>query len=237
MYTNFISSSPVAILPGLICDSRMFAAQVRAGAVVVDGFYGQADRLSDMAEYALARLPARSVLIGHSMGARVALEVLRMAPDRVERVVLANTGVHDVRPDEREKRYALRDLGRKHGMAALVDSWLPPMLGTSAQGDADLCAALRAMCIDAGIATYEAQIEALLTRPDVSEVLDAIACPALSITGEEDRWSPPAQHEEIAAAIPRCSLRIVPGAGHMLPVEKPTQFNATLNEWLAETTV
>lgn len=237
MYTNFLSSLPVAILPGLMCDSRMFGAQVRAGAIVVDGFYGRADRLSDMAEYALSLIPERSVLIGHSMGARVALEVLRRAPDRVDRLVLANTGVHPVGPGEREKRYALRDLGRDQGIAALVDAWLPPMLGNAAKGDTDLCASLRAMCIDAGIATYEAQIEALLARPDVGVLLGAISCPTLSLTGAEDLWSPPSQHEDIAAAIPGCALRVAPGAGHMLPAEKPENFNAMLNEWLAETTV
>lgn len=236
MYTNFVSPLPVAILPGLMCDSRMFAAQVRAGAIVVDGFYGRADRLSDMADYALSLIPERSVLVGHSMGARVALEVLRRAPDRVDRLVLANTGVHPVGPGEREKRFALRDLGRDQGIAALVDAWLPPMLGSAAKGDEDLYASLRAMCIDAGMATYEAHIEALLARPDVGALLAAISCPALSLTGAEDLWSPPAQHEAIAAAIRGCALRVVPGAGHMLPAEKPSQFNATLNEWLAGST-
>ncbi|WP_144098398.1 alpha/beta fold hydrolase [Croceicoccus sediminis] len=235
MDTKFIALAPVAILPGLMCDSRMFAGQIAVGAQVVDGFYGGARRMADMADYALARLPERFMLVGHSMGARVALEILRMAPDRVMGIALADTGVHPVQPGEADKRHALRDLGHSEGMGALIDAWLPPMLGTEARKDSALYADLRAMCLDAGIETYEAQIEALLSRPSVDDVLAAMTCPALSVTGEQDAWSPPAQHEAIAAAIPDCVLRIVPGAGHMLPAEKPKKFNAVLQEWLAVT--
>ena len=235
MYTKFSSLVPVAILPGLMCDSRMFGAQLRAGAQVVDGFYGGASSMGDMAAFALARLPERAVLVGHSMGARVALEIMRAAPERVAAIVLADTGVHPVGQGEREKRHALRDLGREQGMAALVDHWLPPMLGSAARADAALYATLRAMCIDAGLSTYEAQVEALLTRPVLDDVLASISCPALSVTGEEDAWSPPAQHDAIAAAIAGCARRDVPDAGHMLPAERPRQFNAMLQEWLAAT--
>lgn len=233
MNTNFTTPLPVAVLPGLMCDSRAFAGQIAAGAMVVDGFYGGARRMTDMADYALTRLPERFVLVGHSMGARIALEILRMAPGRVAGVALADTGIHPVQPGEAEKRYALRELGRSEGMGALVDAWLPPMMGPQARKNSALCADLRKMCLDAGIETYEAQIEALLTRPSVDDVLAGMTCPALSVTGEQDAWSPPAQHEAIAAAIPRCILRIVAGAGHMLPAEKPHEFNAVLQEWLA----
>ncbi len=235
MDTKFSSAVPVVILPGLMCDSRMFGAQIDAGAQVVDGFYGGASSMGDMADYALARLPQRAVLVGHSMGARVALEVVRAAPERVAGIVLADTGVHPVGEGEHAKRHALRDLGREQGMAALVDRWLPPMLGDAARGDDALYETLRTMCIDAGIETYEAQIEALLTRPELDDVLAAIACPALSVTGAQDAWSPPAQHDAIAAAISGCMRRDVPEAGHMLPAEKPQEFNAVLQEWLAAT--
>jgi pimeloyl-ACP methyl ester carboxylesterase len=55
----------------------------------------------------------------------------------------------------------------------------------------------------------------------------------LSVTGEQDAWSPPDQHARIAQAIQGCLLRIVPSAGHMLPAEQPEPFNAVLGDWLA----
>ena len=235
--TNLPCSAPLAVLPGLLCDSRLFAGQVGrfADAMVVDGFYEGARSLGAMADHALERLPAKFSLLGHSMGARVALEVLRRAPERVERLALSSTGVHPVQPGEAEKRHALRAIGARDGMAALVDAWLLPMIAPERRDDAALVEPLRAMCLDAGLATYEAQIEALLSRPGVDDLLPTIACPTLVVCGSLDQWSPPDQHEAIAAAIPGAVLRIVPGAGHMLPAESPDPFNALLLDWLAIT--
>lgn len=225
----------LVILPGLLCDGRMFAGQLAefAGSKSIDGFYGGADRIGAMADYALERMPSRCAVLGHSMGARIALEIVRKAPERVTRLVLADTGIHPPRPGEREKRYALRDLGREQGFAALVDDWLPPMVGPAMRSDKVLLGELRAMCLDAGQDVFEAQIEALLNRPDVTDVLTEIACPVSLIVGSDDAWSPVEQHREIAAAIGDCPLSIVPKAGHMAPAERPAAFNAAIREWLA----
>lgn len=225
---------PLAILPGLLCDSRMFAGLLTAfpPSVPVDGFYGGAARIEEMADYALERLPGRFALLGHSMGARVALEIMRREPQRVTRLALVDTGTHVLRPGEREKRHALRDLGRERGMEALVDMWLPPMLGASSRDDGALYDRLRAMSVSAGLPVFEAQIEALLNRPSVDALLGKITCPTFAIVGEEDEWSPVAQHEAIAAAIAGAELRIVPGAGHMLPAERPEAFSGVIAEWL-----
>lgn len=223
----------IVILPGLLCDSRMFAGQVAAlDAKVIDGFYGAAESIGAMAAYALERMPARSALVGHSMGARVALEIWRRAPERIARLALADTGVHLPREGEAAGRWRLRDLGRDHGDATLVDAWLPPMLGRRAAGDEALFSRLRAMAIDAGTATFERQATALLARPDVTALLPTIDCPTAVIVGDEDRWSPVEQHRAIAAAIPSARLRILPGAGHMAPAEDAAGFNAILRNWL-----
>jgi pimeloyl-ACP methyl ester carboxylesterase len=223
------------ILPGLLCDSRMFVRQLEAfpRVVVLDGFYGGSKSIEAMASWALERLPRRCALIGHSMGGRVALEMVRRAPERATRLLLCSTGVHPPQPGEAEKRHALRDLGRSKGFAALVDSWLPPMLSPAAREEADLVARLRAMCVSAGQKIFEAQIEALLARPPVEALLARLTCPTLVSVGDLDAWSPVAQHRDIAAAIPGAELRIVPGAGHMLPVEAPEAFNACISQWLA----
>ncbi|HAF42257.1 MAG TPA: alpha/beta hydrolase [Sphingobium sp.] len=228
------AKAPLVILPGLICDSRMFADTLAAfpGSMVVDGFYGGADRIEAMADHALGLIPERCALLGHSMGARVALELVRKAPGRVERLALVDTGVHPVKPGEREGRYRLRDLGRAQGMAALVAEWLPPMMGAGSLRDEALMDRLYAMAVAAGLQVFEAQIEALLHRPAVDTLLPTIACPTIAMVGQEDRWSPVAQHEAIAAAIPGARLRVVPGAGHMMPAETRQAFNGQVREWL-----
>lgn len=200
---------------------------------VVEGFYAGCDRIDAMAEYVMARMPDRCALLGHSMGARVALEIVRKVPDRVERLALVNTGIHPVKPGEREGRYRLRDLGRDEGMAALVSAWLPPMMGFAALRNEALMDTLYAMALAAGLSTFEAQIEALLNRPAVDTLLPTITCPTVAMVGRQDQWSPVAQHEFIAAAIPGAQLRVVEGAGHMMPAEAPQAFNSHVREWLA----
>jgi pimeloyl-ACP methyl ester carboxylesterase len=225
---------PLILLPGLMCDARVFAAQLSAFPMAIGApDYGESDRLDTMAHLVLDAAPRRFALLGHSMGARVALEVFRLAPDRVARLALVSTGVHLPSMEEAPKRHALRDLGRQKGMAALVDAWLPPMVAPARQSDQALIAPLRRMCIDAGLARFEAQIGALLARPEVESLLPRIAVPTLVAVGSDDRWSPPAQHEDFAAHIPGATLAVIEGAGHMLPAEAPDALNAAIAAWLA----
>lgn len=227
-------ATQLVLLPGLICDQRIFAGQVERfeGAVAFEGF-GARDSFTDMAAHVLETAPARMSLLGHSMGARVALEIWRTAPERVERMALVSTGVHLTRPGEAEKRFALRDLGRREGAGALVDQWLPPMVAPARQSDTALMARLRAMCVDNGVEAYAAQITALLDRPEVESLLPTLDVPVLVAVGEADIWSPPAQHQAIAAALPRPLYRQIAGSGHMLPAEAPQALNAAIADWLA----
>ena len=225
---------PLVILPGLLCDSRMFAAQVDGlGAFALDDYYGGADSIEKMATFALDRMPPHCALLGHSMGARVALAVWQRAPERVARLALADAGVHDVGPGEAAKREALKDIGRRLGDEALVDAWLPPMIAPARRQDMSLLALLKGMAVAAGTGIFERQITALLYRPAAYPVLATITCPTMVIVGDQDEWSPVDQHEAIAAAIPDARLRIIAGAGHMAPAEAPNEFNEILREWLS----
>lgn len=222
-------------LPGLICDARIFAPQLAAfpDSRAVNG-YGTADSLEAMARVALDQAPEVFDLFGHSMGGRVALEVFRLAPERVRRLALANTGVHPLGADEPAKRAALKAIGHELGFEALVDTWLPPMVTEANRAEQELFEPMRQMCFDQGQAVFDAQITALLGRPEQESLLPRIASPTLVITGELDVWSPPAQHRDLAAAIPGSTLTIVEGAGHMLPLEAPEALNQAIAGWLAQ---
>ncbi len=62
--------------------------------------YGLLRTITDMARRALETVSGPLSLVGHSMGARVALEAFRLAPERIERIALLSTGIHPVRPGE-----------------------------------------------------------------------------------------------------------------------------------------
>jgi pimeloyl-ACP methyl ester carboxylesterase len=227
--------APLYLLPGLICDDRIWTPQLTALAayrpVAVAG-YGDARSLVMMARRVLASAPDRISLAGHSMGGRVALEVMRLAPDRVERLALLDTGVHPVAEGEREKRMALLELGRRDGMEALVDAWLPPMLHSDRRRDSAFVEALRDMCVSAGIERYEDQMTALLERPDARPLMGAIRCPTLIGVGSDDAWASVDQHRAMAAGIAGARLVIFEHAGHMAPVEASDQVTAALRDWL-----
>jgi pimeloyl-ACP methyl ester carboxylesterase len=221
------------LLPGLACDARIYAPQLAAfpDSRAVDG-YGTADTLTEMARIALDQAPESFDLLGHSMGGRVALEVYRQAPERVRRLALVSTGVHSLREGEAAKRRALQTIGWNHGFDKLIDEWLPPMVAEANRAEPEIYEPLQQMNVEAGQEVFDAQIHALVNRPEVESLLPQIACPTLVMTGELDAWSPPAQHEAIAAALPNSELVIVPGAGHMIQLEAPEAVNNAITRWL-----
>jgi pimeloyl-ACP methyl ester carboxylesterase len=228
-----IQVAMLLFLPGLACDARIYAPQLAAfeDSRAIDG-YGTADSLAGMARIALDQAPDSFDLFGHSMGGRVALEVYRLAPERVRRIALVSTGVHSLREGEAEKRHALQTIGWNHGFEKLIDAWLPPMVAEANRARPEIYEPMRQMNVEAGQEVFDAQIHALLGRPEVESLLPRIACPALVMTGELDAWSSPEQHRNIAAAIPHSELVIVPGAGHMIQLEAPEAVNAAIARWL-----
>jgi pimeloyl-ACP methyl ester carboxylesterase len=225
------------LLPGLLCDAATFRPQIEAFAgehdVRVPTFFGL-DSLTDMAKRALETAHGDDLVVaGFSMGGRVALEIMRLAPERVKGLAIFDTGVHPRNEAEVPKRQALVDLAYREGMPALAAAWLPPMLLPAHLADQRLVADLTAMVCRATPEIHEKQIRALLERPDAAPVLPTIRCPTIVLCGRQDLWSTPAQHEPIAAAIPGAKLVIAEDCGHFLPVEAPGVLNAALKELLA----
>lgn len=231
------SSPTLAFLCGLLSDARVWEPVVeRLPAALptrIFAFPGH-ESLTTMAEKVLHDTDGPLVLIGHSMGGRVALEAVRQAPERIAGLVLANTGVHPPAPGERDGRQRMIDIARSQGMAALAEAWLPPMMGAAPDRVAALMPSLRQMVTGYALAAYLGQIEALLGRADAGSVLAGYAGPVLLMSADHDRWSPPAQHAAMHDLAPHAALTIVPGAGHMMPVEAPEAVAASLAEWLTQ---
>jgi pimeloyl-ACP methyl ester carboxylesterase len=226
----------VVFVPGLLCDRWIWRAQVaslgRVAEVVVAESSGYAS-ITDMAEAALAAAPGGAIaLAGHSLGARVAIEAARLAPDRIERLALLDVGVGPVKPEEEPSRMGLVRLAREQGMDAVADAWLPPMVHEPNRADATLMRGFRQMIRRATPESFERQQRALLNRPDALGVLADIRCPTLVAGGRHDAWSPVAAHEQVAAKIPMAKLVVIEDAGHMAPAERPSAVSAALHDWL-----
>jgi pimeloyl-ACP methyl ester carboxylesterase len=231
----------LVLLPGLVCDETVWAharEALGARAPVSIAEYGLLDRLGVMAEHVLASAPPQFALAGHSMGGRVALEVMRRAPERVTAIALLDTAVRplaDGEAGEREaaERHALLAIARERGMAAMAERWVQGMVWPPRLSDAELVRSVVEMFARKSPAVFAAQIRALLARPDATPLLGGIRCPALVLCGAEDSWSTAAGHREIAAAIPGSRLVLVPECGHMCTLERPQAVTRALLDWHA----
>jgi pimeloyl-ACP methyl ester carboxylesterase len=207
------------LIPGLLCDAFTWAPLLaRIEAEVAD--LTTQDSIGQMARDCLDRHPGKLRVAGHSMGARVAMELARIAPDRVERLALLDTGIHALKQGEREKRDEIVRFAYENGMEALAARWLPPMVHEPNQTP-ELMQGLTDMVLRRDPDLHARQIKALVDRPDAASYLPEIACPTLLIVGRQDQWSPLAQHEEMLTLLPDARLEIVENAGHFAPVEQP----------------
>ncbi|MEA5501997.1 alpha/beta fold hydrolase [Halotia wernerae UHCC 0503] len=225
----------IVFLPGLLCDARVFAAQTRALAPFADtkvADFTDAASITRMAEIALAAFDGPVTIVGFSMGGRAALEAVRLAPQRVERLVLMDTGAHPGSEKEIPGRLAVIELAHKEGMKALAAKWLPPMLHPARETDPALIAPLSEIVVGMTPAIHERQIRALMGRPDARPMLPRIACPTLVMVGRQDRWATLEQHEALAAAIPGSRLSVIEDAGHFACFERPEAVNAALLDFL-----
>ncbi|MDF2640556.1 MAG: putative hydrolase or acyltransferase of alpha/beta superfamily [Novosphingobium lindaniclasticum] len=235
-----LARPPLLLLPGMACDEASWAPQIEAlsdiaTCTVAD--HGLHRSMTAMAQAALKQAPPRFSLAGHSMGGRVALEMVRLAPQRVERLCLIGTE-HLPRPSgeagERETagRRSLLTIARTDGMAAMACRWLPSLIASDRVGDMALTNAIVAMVARHGPDQLEAQIAAGHDRPDHRSLLPAIACRTLLIAGGADVMRPAAILADMADMIAGSSLCVIPGSGHMPMMEQPDIVSAAMRDWL-----
>jgi len=233
-----MSSAPLVLLPGLLCDGAVWRSQIDALGPAFVADYGALDSLAAMAAHVLATAPAGPLAVaGHSMGGRVAFEMLRQAPDRIERLALLDTSYHqlaDGEPGEKERagRLALLAKARSDGMRAMARDWALGMVHPS-RYNTPVFETVLDMFERHTPDIFAAQISALLNRPDCTELLRTIRCPTLLLCGREDAWSPPSRHEHMHDAMAGSRLVVVEQCGHMSTMEQPDAVSRALAGWLA----
>ncbi|WP_349359545.1 alpha/beta fold hydrolase [Stappia sp.] len=229
--------TPLVLLPGMMCDARLFAPQIAAVsslAPVMTMPVAGRDTMAGLAGDILACAPPRFALAGLSMGGILAMELVRQAPERVARLALLDTNPLAEAEEVKARRGPQIEAVEAGGLDAVMrDVMIPNYLHDPADpnGISDLCLEMaRAL----GPEVFVAQSKALRDRIDQCETLRAYRAPTLVLCGRDDRLCPVSRHELLHALVPHSTFEIVEAAGHLPTLEQPETTTAALVRWLQE---
>lgn len=230
-------TAPVLLLvPGMLNDERVWsevASALRARADVRIADVTTQASIVDMADDAwalIADVPAEvpCVLSGFSLGGYVAIEMLARPRRAWRAAALLSTSCQPESPESA--------MAREKAIAAFTESFEGTLQGIARRGMAHAPAALHEflcqMMHKVGAEAAIRQTRALMARGDHRVALGALQLPVRVLCGTQDRITPPALSEALAAAIPGAELRWVEEAGHMLPLEQPAAVVSALSDWL-----
>lgn len=210
---------PLVLLPAMGCDGQLWARQVVDLADVAHPELGDLtvdDTLAGMAARVLAHAPPRMAVAGVSLGGYVALEMIRQAPDRIERVALFGTRA--------SMEMRVRTVGEQGLLATAPHA--DPMLTPIVSGP------VQAMAERVGADVFERQQRALLARPDLDPAIAAVRIPALVAVGDRDRICLPEDAAALAQRIAGADFHILRHCGHLAPIERPGEVTMLLRAWL-----
>jgi pimeloyl-ACP methyl ester carboxylesterase len=241
---------PVVLLHAFPVNGRMFEPQMEAlsaGRRVVAPDYpgfGRSPRTPaqpDVRYYAegvrrlLDRLGIERVVLGGvSMGGYVAFGCLRLFPEKVSGLILADTRPE---PDSEEIRANRKNMARRvaeEGVEVLIELQMERLLARDTlENDAAVVEKVRAMILESTPNGVVAALGAMRDRPDSTSLLAEIDVPTLVIGGEEDAISSPEVMGAMAEKIPNSRHVTLARAGHLSNLEAPEDFNKALEEFLA----
>ncbi|GAA6179138.1 alpha/beta fold hydrolase [Shimia sp. NS0008-38b] len=228
---------PIVLLPGMMCDARLYAHQVtelsKDGAVMVAPIT-QGDSISAIAAAIAPSLPEKFALAGLSMGGVVAMELLRRIPERITRVALMDTNPLAETPAS-AAAYEPMIIGARSGRLDVVmaDFIKPEYLAPGVQRG-EVLNLVQDMGRSLGADVFERQARALQRRPDQQGVLRRCKCPALVMCGEHDGLTPVKRHSFMAELIPYAKLEVIEKAGHLPVLERPEATTQALRRWMTQ---
>ncbi len=220
----------LVMIPGLGSDAAIWRRTIAALDGAADCLVGDTlsdDTLQGMAQRILDQAPETFALAGVSMGGMVALQIMRIAPERVTRLALIDT---NARPDT-VMRKAVRYLSNLVAATTSdfdklsqrsVDSLIDP------SAPEDVRAEMTRMGARVGAKTYIRQNRAVAARKDLRPILRGISVPAAVVVGANDRLTPVELSREIHELTPGSVFHVVPDCGHLPPIEKPEELAAIL---------
>ena len=225
----------VVLIPSQLCTGLVFEPQMPVLSTLGrPRVFVQRDHdsVGAMAQSVLEASPERFTLITHGMGGFVAFEMLRRAPQRIQRLVLMSALAPADTPKQTERRMGYIRLVEQGRFDGIIEERIPMLVHPSRVGDAALTAILRRMTSDTGPEVFQRQQRAIMARPDSRPMLASIACPTMLVFGRQDGITTIEHQNEMRNAIPDVRLEIIEECGHMMTLEKAGEVNGLLERFL-----
>lgn len=242
--------SPLLFVHGFPLDHSMwrsqiefFSAHFRVIAPDLRGFGSSSvveDKVTmdDHARDLFALLDALEIhepthVVALSMGGYIAFRMIEQAPSRLRSMVLCDTRSVADTPEVARGRLVAAERLEREGSAFLAETMVPRLFGpVTLQSQQDLVERIRSQILQGPAKGFAASQRGMAERPDSGGMLASIQIPTLVICGEADAISPPDEMRQIARSIPNARFCLIPGAGHMAPLECPNEVNGEIQSFL-----
>ena len=192
---------------------------------------GSLEEHADFLDSLLTVLPGPVGLAGFSMGGYVALALMRRRPEKVRALALVDTRAGADDEAGRARRDEAIATVRSGGVAPIAQAMLGKLLSPEGLKKADLVERASRIMTRQKPETVAADLVAMRDRADQTVTLSLIAVPTLVVVGELDTLTPPSESQAMTAAIPGSRLAVIPGAGHLAPMERPRAVAAAMSEF------
>lgn len=225
------------LIPGMMCDARLFSPQVEHLSdeydIHVPKLTGQ-NTINGFAKSILENTPENFALLGLSMGGIIAMEILRIAPERVDRIALLDTNPLAEKDEIKQRRFPQIEAVQQGRLTDIMrDEMKPNYLADGPQKSniLDLC---MDMATDLGADVFIEQSQALMNRFNQTKTLKSTNIPALILCGREDILCPIERHKLMHKLMANSTLEIIDGAGHLPVLEQPEITNSKITKWLKQ---
>ena len=227
----------LGLVPGLMDDAYLWTHQVKHFAEVAQPAVADItaeERIEAMARSVLDQAPDRFALAGFSLDGSVSLALMRLVPERVQKLALLCASARPDTPARREERRThMADVADDPAsVERVIRNEIALVIHPERVRESAFAEAIVTMALRQGPAVYARQSRACMARPDSRPSFSAILCPTLILSGREDRTLPPTLSEAMTEGIGKACHVVIEDCGHYAPIERPPAVTALLREWL-----
>lgn len=225
----------VYVLPGLMCDERLFASltpYIQNQFEIIFVAIPLAQTVEEMVEKLDKNLPLEPInLLGFSLGGYVASYFAVKHPQRIKRVFIMASSVCSMPQTEIQKRQEVIRFVEKNGLQKLSQKQILKLLDPKNHKNEELKNRIQDMYVDLGEKVFKQQIQSTLYREDLSEKLNALSSVLWFFYAQHDQmidrsWFDLVKEDE------RHKIFTHQSSSHMLPLEEPQKVVELIDLWL-----